>query len=144
MRDARALSRKAVLAFSCHTGTEFGRVMSRSGNVWWGYTGLITAPPEEATETGLIEPVFAFLVHAFLTMRDEVPPVGFFVRLQEVCDAAANGFDELHMAGLDVDVGTYHCLLHVWDRLRVWNRGSSRAGSPSEAAVGYLHPRLTG
>jgi hypothetical protein len=132
-RDARTLSQKAVLAFACHTGTEFGGIMSRNGNVWWGYTGLITAPPEEATESGLIEPVFALLVDGFLMMRDRVPPEGFFVRLQEVCEEAANGFDELHVAGYDVDVGTYHCLLHVWDRLRVWSAGSA---APAH------HPRL--
>jgi len=100
-------------------------MMSRSGNTWWGYTGLVTAPPEEATESGLIGPVFAFLLDGFLRMRDEVPPAGFFMSLREVCDEAANGFDERYLAGHDVEVQTYQCLLHVWDRLRVWSAGAA-------------------
>lgn len=132
VEDARSMSSKAVLAFACHTGTTLGRAMSRSGNAWWGYSGAIAAPPATATESGLIAPVFEFLIESFLRFGGDVPLPEFFDRLKKRCERAAHQFDELFLSGEYVDAGTYLCLLHVWDRLRAWSPG---AGQPA------YHPR---
>ena len=126
VRDARSMSARAVLAYACHTGTQLGHTMSRTGNTWWGYSGAIAAPPEEATESGLITPVFRFLVDSFLHFKSEIPHPEFFTRLKTLCERAVHHFDDLAESGEYVDAGTYLCLLHVWDRLRVWNPGAIR------------------
>jgi hypothetical protein len=126
VEDARTMSAKAVLAFACHTGTKLGGAMSRTGNAWWGYSGAIAAPPESATESGLIVPVFEFLIEGFLRLRDDVPMPEFFDRLNKRCERASHQFDELFDSGEYVDPGTYLCLLHIWDRLRVWSPGAGR------------------
>lgn len=124
IQDARSLSTKTVFAYACHTGTKLGGAMARTGNTWWGYSGAVAAPSVEATRTGFIAPVFRHLITSFLEFSDEVPPPAFFEWLKQLCEQAAHQFDELFASGVDVDTDTYLCLLHVWDRLRVWCPGS--------------------
>lgn len=124
--DARSISPRAVFAYACHTGTQLGHAMSRTGNTWWGYSGAVAAPPEEATKSGVVTPVFRFLVEGFLHLRDEVPHPEFFARLKALCERATHYLDDRAESGESVDAGTYLCLLHMWDRLRVWNPGASR------------------
>ncbi len=71
-----------------------------------------------------MRPVFDYLISSFLALRHEAPEEEFFARLQRLCREAAFEFDDLQSAGEDVGYETYSCLLHVWDRLRVWSTGA--------------------
>ena len=48
------------------------------------------------------------------------------LRIAEMCQEAEQMVDGWMETGMDLDAfSAYHCLLHIWDRLRVWEQGQT-------------------
>lgn len=123
--DAGMVGPRRVLAYACHTGSELGRVMAEQGATWWGYTGAIAAPPDDPAHAGLVAFPFEYLVEESLDEHDASLLPGVLDRLRGVCREAEEALDRLMETGEVVEMQSYQCLFHLWDRLRIWLPGSS-------------------
>jgi hypothetical protein len=125
-RDAEATGRRAVYAFACHTASRLGSDMSQSGATWWGYTGAIQCPEDAVAFRLLFVGLFRFIREAFVAASTTVERRALLEEIARRCEEAQGIVDEHAIRDPDIDVWTaYHCLLHVWDRLRVWSPGAS-------------------
>jgi hypothetical protein len=126
VRDAGATGRRSVYAFACHTASRLGSDMSQRGATWWGYTGSIQCPEDAVSFRSLFVELFRFIQEAFVAASTEVERRAVLEELARRCEEAQSVVDEHAIRDPDLDVWTaYHCLLHVWDRLRVWSPGAS-------------------
>jgi hypothetical protein len=121
--DAALLEGRRVLAYACHTSTGLGGAMAGGGVVWWGYTGTILAPPLGSGREEIFGPLFDYLVSTFLSGVGSSGLREVFTRLRALCRQAEKTLDVLFEAGV-ARLEDYGCLLHIWNRLRVWLPGS--------------------
>jgi hypothetical protein len=121
--DVPLFSGRGVFAFACHTGTGLGGAMAEGGVAWWGYTGVILAPAGGEARDAVFGPVFEYLVDTFLARTDHSAIHRMFSHLRLLCHEAERLLDSLFDAGGEVGMEDYKCLLHIWDRLRVWLPG---------------------
>lgn len=118
--DARALTGVHVFAYACHTATSLGRYVVREAKcapAWLGYTGAITAPPDDPT----LSPLFASLFHWIAEHFHQISARDLIDALKQRCDHAAEQVDQLCDQDPSLDVmGAYYALNHLWQRLRAW------------------------
>lgn len=117
--DKDMLNDTYVFAFACHTATFLGKEMSSKGNIWWGYTGAIAAPDAEDEETRLVfAGIFSYIMSQFHQVDDVDSAYTVLNQIKILCDQADLILDE--QCGELGNIGARQCLLHMWDRLRVW------------------------
>lgn len=129
------LRARAVYAFACHTATRLGAVAARAGAVWWGYTGAIQCPDDAQglLSLDLFVQVFDYIRRSFPEARTAEERARVLRCIADLCEQAQSVVDERALAEPDLDVtAAYYCLLHIWDRLRIW--------APDEDAP-QQHPR---
>ena len=127
--DATALGSRSIFAFACHTATDLGRSFAQAGAAWWGYTGTISAPDSAPELLPVFSEIFAYLLAAFEHADSTEERLEVLIELAERCHTAERRIDDLLETDPDLDAGTaYLCLLHLWDRLRIWEEG--KAGVP--------------
>jgi hypothetical protein len=135
LKDVSRLGRRPVFAFACHTAGGLGQVAAESGTVWWGYTGAVSAPPDSSSP--LLDRfawIFAYIRDAFARARSTEEQRTVLLRIAELCHEAEEQIDALLEAGADLDAGSaFFCLLHIWQRLRIWEPGSIRPRMHPEA-----------
>lgn len=120
-KDLAALGARPVYAFACHTATRLGEQAAQSGAIWWGYTGAIQCPEDAAALLPIFVRIFSYIREAFPGARDRAERERVLLRIAELCREAEQEVDELTLADATLDVSAaYYCLLHIWDRLRVW------------------------
>lgn len=118
------LARRAVFAFACHTATVLGRVAATHGVVWWGYTGAIQSPVSEEPLAGLFAEIFRFLRDSFAGAASREARSQALEELRRRCREAERAVDEAFEADPSLDPSeALLCLLHLWDRLRIWLPG---------------------
>ncbi len=123
--DASAMAPRSVYAFACHTASRLGSEMSRSGVTWWGYTGAIQCPEDAEPFRLLFVELFRFIGEAFVATSTIAERRAVLEEIARRCEEAQGVVDEHALRDPDLDVwAAYHCLLHVWDRLRVWPPGA--------------------
>ena len=134
VRDAGEIGRRSVYAFACHTASRLGSDMSRSGVTWWGYTGAIQCPEDAAPFRLLFVELFRFIREAFVGASTTIERRAVLEEIARRCEEAQGVVDEHAIRDPDIDVwAAYHCLLHVWDRLRVWPAGVSHPEAHARA-----------
>jgi hypothetical protein len=112
-------------AFACHTATALGRVAAEHGVTWWGYTGTIQSPSREEPFVGLFVSIFDFLREAFAEATSRDARARVVDELRRRCNDASLAVDAAFEADDSVDPSeALLCLLHVWDRLRIWVPGN--------------------
>ena len=121
--DAAIVGTRAVFAWACHTAMTLGYTMSRFGATWWGYTGKIAAPGDGVREIPIFEDVFLEIRSRFAVEAEHL-----MAQIRTICEQAEYRLDHIE-AGSD----SYLCLLHIWDRLRVWQPGASDAWAHPDA-----------
>ncbi|HYU33696.1 MAG TPA: hypothetical protein VEW48_16205 [Thermoanaerobaculia bacterium] len=126
-RDDHALLKgREVFAYACHSAGELGQVVSSIGGVWWGYTGSIAAPEATPSCLPLFAAIFSYIRDAFpaaCLSRERMDVIG---RIADLCHEAELRVDQLGEADPDLDIGSaLFSLLHLWQRLRVWEPGAS-------------------
>jgi excisionase family DNA binding protein len=123
--DAVVMGHRSVYAFACHTASQLGFEMSRNGVTWWGYTGAIQCPDDSAPFRILFVQLFQFIREVFVAASTATQRLAAFEEIARRCEAAQAVVDEHALRDPDLDVwSAYHCLLHVWDRLRIWSPGA--------------------
>lgn len=137
--DAALTGRRPVYVFACHTASRLGSEMSAGGATWWGYTGAIQCPEEAGAFRALFVALFGFIRAAFAGAVTADQRRAVLEEIARKCEEAQAVVDEHAFRDPDLDVWpAYHCLLHIWDRLRIWPPG---AVSP-EAHPGAQPPSL--
>jgi hypothetical protein len=120
-QDAGAVGPRAVYIFACHTASRLGYEMCQVGVTWWGYTGAIQCPEDAGGFRGLFVDLFGYIRGAFGRASSAAERRAVIEEVARRCEAAQELVDEGALGDPDLDVmSAYHCLLHLWDRLRVW------------------------
>jgi hypothetical protein len=124
-QDIWRLGRRPVFAYACHTATGLGKVAADHGTAWWGYTGAVTTPPDSSPRVlSLFVSIFRYIRDAFPDARSPEQRSAVLLRLAELCHEAEGEIDELLEADPDFDaMSALLCLLHIWERLRIWEPG---------------------
>jgi hypothetical protein len=124
--DHALLKGRAIFAYACHSAGELGQVVSSVEGVWWGYTGSIAAPEATPSCLPLFAGIFSYIRDAFpspYSSRERMDVIG---RLADLCHEAELRVDQLGEVDPELDVGSaLFCLLHLWQRLRVWEPGAA-------------------
>ncbi|HEX3529341.1 MAG TPA: hypothetical protein VH988_19975 [Thermoanaerobaculia bacterium] len=135
LADVQALSHQPVFAFACHTVMGLGKAAAAAGSVWWGYTGAVsTAPDSSPRLLSLFGKVFSYILDSFAEARSGEQRDAVLLRIAELCHEAEEQIDELQESDPDLDAGSaLFCLLHIWERLRIWEPGASLPKKHPEA-----------
>lgn len=121
--DMALLGNRAVFAFACHTANRLGAAAARAGATWWGYTGPIQCPDtgSGAIPVALFARIFEFIRDIFPGAGDHAEREAALEQIANLCEQAQEDVDERAIRNPDLDVfSAYLCLLHLWDRLRIW------------------------
>jgi hypothetical protein len=125
-QDAAEVGRRSVYAFACHTASGLGSAMSRSGVTWWGYTGKIQCPEDAEVFRPLFVDLFRFIRDVFASASTAGDRRAALEEIARRCEEAQGIVDDRAAHDPDLNVwAAYLCLLHVWDRLRVWPPGAN-------------------
>jgi hypothetical protein len=131
--DGASVRRRSIFVYACNTGTHLGSSLVGAGAVYWGYTGKINTPAENPSLDFLFVPIFEYIRDAWPDARSERTRRDVLNRIETLCESAAQTLDDLAEKDAELDVlSAGLCLLHIWDRLRIWTAG---ADSPEH------HPR---
>ena len=123
--DLGLLASRSVFAFACHTAGLLGQEASSSGAVWWGYTGMITAPEASEEVLPLFSSLFSSICAAFASADSSLSRRAVLEQIADWCQQASEEVDRFLLADLDVDAApVLLCLLQIWQRLRVWEPGA--------------------
>ena len=123
--DTASVGRRRLFVFACHTASVLGRALTGEGAVYWGYTGAINAPAENPDLAFLFIPIFEYIRDAWHGAGTSRERQNVLVHLATLCTKAEGSLDDLALEDEGLDVGSaYLCLLHIWDRLRIWTRGA--------------------
>lgn len=102
-----------------------GPAAARQGAVWWGYTGAVTAPEPSPMLLPLFIQIFSFIRDEFARARSLEERRAVLLRTAELCHQAEAEIDDFFDQDPALDAGSaYLCLLHIWQRLRVWSPGA--------------------
>lgn len=123
--DVGLLSDRATFAFACLTANELGETVAVKGGSWWGYTGRISAPSEAPECLPFFVDIFRFIRDFFPSHSSQHRCQHFLEHLKVLCEAARVRLNDIFLDGTDVDSDAFLCLLHIWDRLRVWLPGAT-------------------
>ena len=121
-QDATSFANKNFFVFACHTATNLGKIMADNRNVWWGYTGAISAPDSEQEVREIVKPIFKYVLDNFhLVTYDSNPSISeVLVEIKVLCDTANEQLDSLNTNDDLNYFDTKLCLEHFWNRLRIW------------------------
>jgi hypothetical protein len=124
--DTSVVGQRAIYSFACHTASRLGYEMCQVGVTWWGYTGTLQAPEAAAGLRGLFVELFRYIREAFVRASSCAERRVVIEEIARRCEVAQGRVDEGALADPDLDVmPAFLCLLHLWDRLRVWPPGAA-------------------
>lgn len=116
-KDCNALFNKRFFAFACHTVSILGQEIAKDNdNIWWGYTGAISAPDEDITSIKVVTPIFEFIIQNYHKCNNDIEFDNFLEELEKLCYIAQKKLDEIDTYGF---MGTRYCIEHIWNRLRI-------------------------
>ena len=125
--DVAVLGCRPVYAFACYTANRLGQEAAQLGTTWWGYTGSIQSPVAEAPFLALFIEIFGYLQAAFAPAQTTEERLAVLEKLAQMCLAAQNKVDSMVGSLPDLDVQeAFLCLMHLWERLRVWTPGAQQ------------------
>lgn len=132
--DTNVIGRRPVFAYACHTTAILGRIAARNGATWWGYVGSVTAPDVPEILLPIIGRVFIRIRDAFATAESAGERRQLLLDIAEACHQAEVLIGELQEADPELDtLNAYYCLLHLWQRLRLWESGAAEPIQHPEA-----------
>ena len=113
---------KKAFVFACFTANELSKHWQANNNIYWGYTGSITAPSPQNKVVSVFSTIFKNIIESFPTHNSVIELRDFIESLKTLCNNAENEIDTLYNAGESIDViNCYTCLFHIWSRLRVYH-----------------------
>ncbi len=139
LKEAHFLSNLPVFVFACFTANEFGKAAARQHALYWGYTGRIQTPDPQPLVVRHFQAVFKTIADHFPHLRAESDIASFLGSLQDICEQANDQLDKLWDSDASVDLlEAYHCLLHIWSRLRVHHPDLAEPMRHPEAPISDL------
>jgi hypothetical protein len=125
VEDIFLLAGRGAFAFACHTAGELGRVVAGVRGSWWGYTGSVMAPDVSPHFLPLFVEIFSYIRGAFAEAFSTQERMDIILQIAALCEDAQEEVAELWEADPSIDIGSaLFCLLHIWQRLRVWEPGA--------------------
>lgn len=126
LQDVPLLAGRTTFAYACHTAQELGEAVAAVHGHWWGYTGSIGAPDLSSELLPLFIRIFSSLREAFPSAQSAREKSEVLSRIADLCREAEERVTDLWMDNADLDIGSaLFCLMHIWQRLRVWGPGAS-------------------
>lgn len=122
--DKENITNKKIFAFACHTAALVGKEIASNNNVWWGYTGAISASDSEEEAIKVIAPIFEYIINNFYSVMNNIEVNSFLSQVKELCEKAEEEFDVLEKNTNKIYFNSRLSLNHIWSRLRVWLDGS--------------------
>jgi hypothetical protein len=123
--DLSVVGPRSVFAYACHTAGMLGKAAAQGGAIWWGYTGAVTAPDSSALLLPVFVEIFFYLREIFPEAESSEECRMVLLRVAELCEKAQLLVDDLGAEDANLDVMSPSCcLLHIWQRLRVWRPGA--------------------
>lgn len=139
LKEVHLLSNLPVFVFACFTANAFGKAAARQNALYWGYTGRIQTPDPQPLVARHFQTVFKIITDGFPHLRSESDIASFLVSLQGTCEHANDQLDKLWDSDPNVDLlEAYHCLLHIWSRLRVHHPDLTEPMRHPEAPISDL------
>lgn len=139
LEDTHLLSGRRIFAYACHTAQELGGAVAATGGIWWGYTGSIGGPDVSPEVLPLFTGIFSYLREAFPSAQSAREKSEVLSRVADLCHEAEERVTELWIGNPDLDIGSaLFCLLHIWQRLRVWEPGAPAPLKHPEAPLPIL------
>jgi hypothetical protein len=114
LNDASTVGKRILFVFACWTAGELGPAAAQSGATWWGYTGAISAPSHDEATVDVFVGIFEMIADRFAKASTPAE------RLRLIQDVAERCIHSSNALGDDAPADAYLCLLHLWQRLRVW------------------------
>lgn len=114
LNDAETVGKRFLFVFACFTAGELGRAAAELGATWWGYTGAISAPSDDETAVDALVGIFEMIAERFAKATNPEERSQLIDDIAERCDRLSEALGDTAPAD------TYLCLLHLWQRLRVW------------------------
>jgi hypothetical protein len=114
VHDVGTVGKRILFVFACLTAGELGPAAAESGATWWGYTGAISAPSHDESTVDVFVEIFEMIADRFAKTST---PAERSRLIQDVADRCIHFAERL---GDDAPADAYLCLLHLWQRLRVW------------------------
>ncbi len=121
LADLPQFSRKNAFVYACFTANELGKKLKTNNNIYWGYTGSISAPNDQPNIINSFSSIFDYILKQFPECNTATTIKEFINTLKILCDEKESTMDVLYEKGIDVDMSCYTCLLHIWSRLRVYH-----------------------
>jgi len=112
--DASTVGKRFLFVFACLTAGELGPAAAESGATWWGYTGAISAPSHDEPTIDVFVGIFEMIADRFAKASTTAD------RLRLIEDVAERCIHFSNALGDTAPADAYLCLLHLWQRLRVW------------------------
>lgn len=120
------LARRSTFALACHTANGLGPGVAEHGGIWWGYTGAIQGPVCPEILVQHFVGIFQYIRGAFSGAHTPEQRLAVLLKIKELCNHANHQVDIHAEADPELDVAAANlCLLHLWDRLRIWAPGLS-------------------
>ena len=103
--------------------------------------GAVHAPDPSPELLPLFVEIFRYIRDAFARAGSRQERTAILVRIAELCHEAESRLDEQLEADPGLDAGpAYFCLLHIWQRLRVWGPDEPAPLSHQDAPEPVLFP----
>lgn len=119
--DVARVGERRLFVFACHTASQVGQDLTAQGAVYWGYSGAINAPAENPELAFLFIPIFEHIRGAWHRAETAQERLAVMEEIAAHCERAQTILDEMGTADVNLDTqSAYLCLLHIWDRLRIW------------------------
>jgi hypothetical protein len=136
--DQSLFENKKIFVFACYTANELGIILKKRQNIYWCYTGAIAAPSQEPHLIAFFRTIFKHIIDHFPNGSDVASIRALIETIKLLCHQMENEFDLLLEAGEDIDIINYTCLLHIWNRLRVYHFEHDDCIQHSSAQDGYI------
>ena len=120
--DCLSLAGRQSYVYACHTANELGRAVADAGGVWWGYTGAVSAPPIHPEAAQEVARLFRLLKENVFDTPSKDIRLALMLELRRLCDEVSEALDQIDFPDFCDQMSAHSCVLHVWDRLRVWCR----------------------
>ena len=122
--DGSIIGNRSLFIYACWTSDGLGQVIASHGARWWGFTGEISALPQDQRTALVLAKLIGRLINDIPNMHTPSRIRHYLEHhVSTLCRAALSELHRLHLSGHRVDPYGYYAIEHIMQRLRVWLPG---------------------